>query len=84
MYNGYYPNSFAFFGTQFFNIIFWVLIVWAIIFLVRHLRGGSMRHWHHGPGVGMEHESALDILKKRYAKGELTKDQFEIMKRDIV
>jgi uncharacterized membrane protein len=31
----------------------------------------------------LEIESALEILKKRYVKGEITKEEFDRMKKDI-
>ncbi len=36
-----------------------------------------------GPSPGPRPESARDILDRRYASGELTKDQYEQMKRDL-
>jgi len=60
-------------------IVFWVLVIVAVVFLIRYLastgRTGSER-----PGAS---ESALDILKKRYARGEINKAEYESMKRDI-
>lgn len=32
---------------------------------------------------GQSAESPMEVLKKRYAKGEITKDQFDEMKKDI-
>lgn len=68
----------------FFMVIFWGLLIWAIVALVR---GGSSfgsgccgGHGHMGKGNG---DDAMEILKHRYAKGEINKEEFEKMKKDL-
>ncbi len=63
------------YGMGFIMIIFWVLVITAIVFLVRYLARGSSRYG--------QHETPLDILKKRYAKGEITKEQYDRMRDDL-
>ena len=60
--------------------IFWIVMIGLCLYFIfgRHR---SRRTW--VPGRGFEDETALDILKKRYAKGEIRQDEFERMKRDI-
>lgn len=53
-----------------------ILIV-GIVAGVHWLRGSKTRK---AQGSG---EATLDILKKRYARGEPTKEEFEARKRDI-
>ena len=36
-----------------------------------------------GKGRSQAGEAAIDILKKRYASGEITREEFERMKHDI-
>ncbi len=58
-----------------FMIIFWGLLIVGLIFLVRYLMGATK--------ASKTEESALDILKKRYARGEIDKEEFEQKKRDL-
>jgi putative membrane protein len=53
-------------------IIFWVLVIMGIVFIVRMIAGGEKKN-----------EAALDILKMRYAKGEISKEEFDAKKKDI-
>jgi putative membrane protein len=69
-----------------FMMFFWILVLIAVVLLIRWLvtAGGNRTPVHHGPQTSQGPvESALDILKKRYAKGEITKEQFELMRRDL-
>ena len=57
-----------------FMILFWVLVILAIVALVKWLSstrdGGLPRR-------------PLDILQERYARGEITREQYEQMRRDL-
>ena len=58
---------------------FWIAVISVFLYLI-FTRVIVRKPWEPGPGP----ETALDILKKRYAKGEITKEEFEQMKRDIL
>lgn len=66
-------------------LLFWVLVVVGAIWLVVTLARGSQRSTGSPVSTGMPlgGETVLDVLKTRYAKGEITKEQFEQMKRDL-
>jgi putative membrane protein len=61
--------------------IFWIAAIILILYFIFG-RGRTPRICGPGPEPGAE--TALDILKKRYAKGEISKEEFEQMKRDIL
>ena len=59
------------------SFVLWALIIGGGVLLIGRLAPGAGHSLSTGPAGG----SPLDILKLRYAKGEITKEQFEEMKR---
>jgi uncharacterized membrane protein len=49
--------------------------------MMMHLMGHEDEHGAHAKIS--QNESLLDILKRRYAVGEINKEQYEEMKRDL-
>ena len=58
---------------------FWFLVLLGLALVIRWL-------WRAGSRIGTvppPEESAMEILKKRYARGEVGKEEFEAKKRDL-
>lgn len=70
-------GSWAMGGMWLLWLLFWVLIIAGVVLVARRLIGRP------GPGTASPPESPLDLLKKRYARGEIDSETFEKMKRDI-
>jgi putative membrane protein len=54
--------------------LFWVLVVIGLVVAIR---------WIITKGKTPRSDSALDILRERYARGEINKEEFEAKKKDL-
>jgi len=73
-YNGY---GFGMGYGMGFGWIIWIVVIVLIIFLLVKLFGSQNN------STGGEGNRALEILKERYAKGEIDKQEFEEKKKDL-
>ncbi len=58
------------------------MVIWVFLWLILLAGVGALVVWllsRHGT----RSETPVDILKRRYARGEITKETFERMKRDL-
>lgn len=62
-----------------FMIVFWVLVLVSLVFLIKWLIKATKGE----KNVSNGSSKAIGILKERYAKGEINKEEFENIKRDL-
>ena len=62
------------FGMMIMMILFWALIVVAVVMGIR---------WLVGQGKEARSDSAMEILRQRYARGEINKEEFDAKKKDL-
>lgn len=84
MFHGYYygPGMMnAGWGNPFFGLIsvlFWIVVIWLVVSLIRH---GQHSHQHHD--FQSEPQDPIDLAKVRYAKGDITKAEFDEIKKTL-
>lgn len=67
---GYSMMGFGMGAGFLFMLLFWGLIIWLIVVLTRS-------------GSQTKKEEPMTLLKRRYASGEITKKQYEEMKKEL-
>lgn len=60
-------------------VVFWILIIVGLVFLIKWLIQSTGRD----RTIGSGGDRSLEILKERYAKGEIDKEEFETKKKDL-
>ncbi|HEY3304202.1 MAG TPA: SHOCT domain-containing protein [Candidatus Binatia bacterium] len=62
------------FGMMLLMLLFWVLVIVGLVIGIR---------WLLGQGKESRSDSALEILRQRYARGEINKEEFEAKRKDL-
>ncbi len=80
----WYPGGgpgWAGFAMMLLMAVLWILVLVGAVLLVRWMleRNGGRLAFAGGPPA----ESALEILQKRYARGEITAEQYREMRREL-
>ena len=73
-----WSNEYGLMGSGFgflFMIFFWILLVWGIVAAIRWIGGNGT--------VANKEKSPMEIIKERYARGEINKKEYEEKKKDL-
>ncbi len=72
---GYYGSDYMF--GHILSTVIWIVVIFCIFGFFRSHRGWRRGMWDH-------HNRGMEVLKERYAKGEITKEEFESKKKDLM
>lgn len=79
-YLGGWNPGFGFFGMPFFGILFWIVLVlvavYLVVILVKKIKDT-------GANYSAKGEDPITIAKKRYARGEITREEYEELLKDL-
>jgi putative membrane protein len=68
-----------------FQVLFWIVILVLLGVLIKWLlQGPSSGQQVQGNAPASSGSRALEILKERYARGEIDKEEFDQKKRDLI
>ena len=76
-------HGFGWGGGMWMGSIFWLLFLGVIVWAVISFTNNQKRNSTDGPPISGE-ETSLEILKRRYARGEISKEEFEQIKKEIL
>ena len=62
-----------------FMVVFWALVITGLVLFIKWLVWGSK-----GGQQGSGSPNAIEILKARYARGEIDREEFEQIKKDLM
>jgi putative membrane protein len=61
-------------GMMFMMLLFWILVIAALVLGVRWLMSDQKER---------RSDSAMEILRQRFARGEINKEEFDAKKKDL-
>ena len=73
MHLGYAPFGWGWLGVVL-MFVWWIAVIVLAVMVIR---------WIAGTGGGARRPSAMEILRERFAKGEMTKREFEDRKKEL-
>lgn len=82
-----YPGYYSPFGfwpgilSLIIHVLIWTLIIWAIVALVRHMTSNDEEP--EEKEKIKKDDKYLEIVKERYARGEINRKEYESLKEDF-